>query len=51
MRDPRAADAVLEPAVAAWEQVSRGVPLVGDHPRWTAALLAGAGLAGCAARP
>lgn len=50
VRDPRAADAVVEPVAAAWEQLSGGVPLVGEHPRLTAALLAGAGLAGCAVR-
>lgn len=38
----------MEPVAAVWDQLSDGVPLIGKHPRWTAALLAGAGLAGCA---
>ena len=50
VRDPRAADAVVEPVAAAWDQISQGVPLIGNHPRWTAALVGGAGLAGCGAR-
>ena len=42
------AESLSRPFTSAWEQIERGAPAIGQHPRLTGTLVGAAALAGCA---
>ena len=45
-RDPKVGESLSRPFTSAWEQIERGAPAIGRHPRLTGALVGAAALAG-----